>query len=284
LDNKLLEQSLSRHLSPARAKQLLRQRDLLQPGAEKQLLSIMFTDIADFTRLSEGMDSAELAKLMNNYFEDAISCVYATDGFLVKLIGDALFAIWNAPLEQPDHTERIFHTALLLQERVATFRAPNGVVLRTRIGIHSGVADVGNFGSAKRFDYTAIGENINLASRLEGLNKYLRTHILASRDAQAAVGDKFHFRCVGRFRFKGFGKTVEVHELLTEPAEWHKAFAEALQQFAGGNFDAAEATFCRVLKLQPDDGPSRFYLSQIQELRANPPTPDWSGEIELREK
>ena len=284
VDNKLLEQSLARHLSPARAKQLLHQRELLQPGAEKQLLSIMFTDIADFTKVSEGMDSAELAKLMNNYFEEAISCVYATDGFLVKLIGDAMFAIWNAPLEQPDHTQRVFRTALLLQERVATFRAPNGIVLHTRIGIHTGVADVGNFGSAKRFDYTAIGESINLASRLEGLNKHLGTTILASRDAQAAVASKFHFRCVGRFRLKGFEKAVEVHELVAEPAEWQTIFSEALQNFAAGHLDEAEDRLCRVLKLCPDDGPTQFYLAQLSRLRGQALPSNFKGDIELQEK
>jgi adenylate cyclase len=284
LDNKLLEQSLSRHLSPVRAKQLLRQRELLQPGAEKQLLSIMFTDIADFTRLSEGMDSGQLAKLMNNYFEEAISCVYETDGFLVKLIGDALFAIWNAPLGQPDHHERVFRSALLLKQRVAEFAGPNGIVLRTRIGIHTGTADVGNFGSTKRFDYTAIGENVNLASRLEGLNKYLGTEILASADAKAPVAGKFHFRSVGRFRLKGFERALEVHELLAEAADWHKTFAEALQQFTSRNFDAAEAAFCRVLKFNPKDGPARFYLAQLEHLRTNAPPPGWSGEIEITEK
>jgi adenylate cyclase len=244
----------------------------------------MFTDIADFTKVAEGMDSAELAKLMNNYFEEAISCVYHTDGFLVKLIGDALFAIWNAPIEQPDHIARVFQTALLLQQRVATFRAPNGIILRTRIGIHTGVADVGNFGSAKRFDYTAIGENINLASRLEGLNKHLGTHILASRDAQSAVADRFHFRCVGRFRLKGFEKTVEAYELLAAPADWQPIFAEALQHFASRNFDLAETAFCRILKVQPDDGPSRFYLSQLPQIRAHDLPSDWKGEVELLEK
>jgi adenylate cyclase len=284
LDNKLLEQSLSRHLSPARTKQLLRQRELLHPGAEKQLLSIMFTDIADFTKLSEGMDSGELAKLMNNYFEESISCVYETDGFLVKLIGDALFAIWNAPLGQPDHHERVFRSALLLKHRVAEFAGPNGIVLRTRIGIHTGVADVGNFGSAKRFDYTAIGENVNLASRLEGLNKHLGTQILASADAKAPVAGKFHFRNVGRFRLKGFERALEVHELLAEAADWHKTFAEALQQFTSRNFDAAEAAFCRVLKFNPNDGPARFYLAQLEHLRTNAPPSGWSGEIEITEK
>ena len=284
LDNKLLEQSLSRHLSPARAKQLLHRRELLQPGAEKQPLTIMFTDIADFTRLSEGMDSDALARLMNDYFEEAISCVYETDGFLVKIIGDALFAIWNAPLEQPDHSERAFRAALLLQQRVANFRGPNGIVLRTRIGIHAGVADVGNFGSTRRFDYTAIGESVNLASRLEGLNKHLGTHVLVSRDAQAAVAHKFHFRGVGRFRLKGFEKSVEVYELLAQPAEWHKAFADALQQFTAGAIADAESGFRRVLKLHPGDGPSQFYLLQLQALRAGPLPAGWSGDIELHEK
>lgn len=284
LDNKLLEQSLARHLSPVRAKQLLSRRELLRPGAEKQLLSIMFTDIADFTKLSEGMDSGALAKLMNNYFEQAISCVYETDGFLVKLIGDALFAIWNAPLGQPDHHDRIFRAALLLKQRVTEFAGPNELVLRTRIGIHTGVADVGNFGSAKRFDYTAIGENINLASRLEGLNKHLGTQILTSRDAQAPVANRFRFRYLGRFRLKGFEKAVEVHELLTERAEWHNIFAEALQHFTARNLEAAEDSFRRVLKFNPNDGPSGFYLSQIQHLRMTPPPPTWTGEIELSEK
>lgn len=284
LENKLLEQSLARHLSPVRAKQLVRQRELLQPGAEKQVLSIMFTDIADFTKLSEGMDSDDLAKLMNSYFEEAISCVYETDGFLVKLIGDALFAIWNAPLPQPDHHERVFRAALLLKERVTEFKTSGGLVLRTRIGIHSGVADVGNFGSSKRFDYTAIGESVNLASRLEGLNKHLGTQILASGEAQSAVATKFDFRYLGRFRLKGFEKGIEAHELLAAPAEWQKAFAEGLDHFRGRNLDAAETAFARVLKANPNDGPSRFYLAQLRELRANPPDAKWGGEIELKEK
>ena len=145
-------------------------------------------------------------------------------------------------------------------------------------------ATVGNFGSAKRFDYTAIGENINLASRLEGLNKHLGTQILASRDAVAPVSEKLHFRCVGRFRLKGFEKAVEVHELVVEATPWHKLFAEALALFSQRKFDAAEDSFCRVLKAVPEDGPTRFYLDRIRELRTNSPPTGWAGEIELAEK
>src|SRR5690242_6085910 len=156
---------------------------------------------------------------MNNYLEQAISCDPATDGFLVKLIGDAMFAIWNAPIAQPEHQERALRAVSLLQERLQRFPT-----MRTRVGIHTGVADVGNFGSSTRFDYTAIGENINLASRLEGLNKYLGTTVLLS---QAVVQDKTLTRYVGRFRLKGFEKAVEVFELAGEErSAWREAFAE----------------------------------------------------------
>jgi adenylate cyclase len=277
VQNRLLEQSLARHLSPARVKQMLKQPELLRPGAEKQLLTIMFTDIADFTKLAEGMDSDELAKLMNNYFEQAISCVHETDGFLVKLIGDALFAIWNAPIAQADHQQRALKTALLLQERLVQFSA-----MRTRVGIHTGVADVGNFGSSTRFDYTAIGENINLASRLEGLNKHLGTTVLLS---QAVAQDSRLTRNVGRFRLKGFEKAVEVLELVGEErSAWREIFAEALNCFQKRDWDTAESCFCRVLKVRADDGPARFYLEKITELRTQALPENWQGEIELKDK
>jgi adenylate cyclase len=285
VQNRLLEQSLARHLSPARVKQMLKRPELLQPGAEKQLLTIMFTDIADFTKLAEGMDSDELAKLMNSYFEQAISCVHETDGFLVKLIGDALFAIWNAPIAQSDHQQRALKTALLLQERLVQFPA-----MRTRVGIHTGVADVGNFGSSTRFDYTAIGENINLASRLEGLNKHLGTTVLLSETAQSGAGDLGLTRYVGRFRLKGFEKAVEVFELIgqrdqaEETCSWREAFAEGVNQFHKRNWDAAETCFCKVLKIRAADGPATFYLARINELRSQELPATWQGEIELTEK
>ena len=187
-------------------------------------------------------------------------------------------------MPQADHQQRAFRTARLLQERIADFRAePAGVAIRTRIGIHTGPADVGNFGSATRFDYTAIGENINLASRLEGLNKYLGTTVLASREAQTAIEGQMLTRFVGRFRLKGFAKPVEVYELGGK-APVSEPFTEALKRFAQRDFQGAEDWFCKVLKLGPDDGPSRFYLARIGELRQRPLPEGWAGEIELTEK
>lgn len=291
VQNRLLEQSLAAHVPPARVKQLMQNRELLHPGAEKQELSILFSDIANFTTISEGMDSDDLAKMMNEYFEGAISRIHQADGTVIKLIGDAIFAIWNAPTPQPNHRELACRGALLLRDQVTQFiGSGTGKPLVTRIGLHTGVANVGNFGSTTRFDYTAIGENINLASRMEGLNKYLGTTVLATRDTQRAVEDKLITRYVGHFRLKGFEKAVEVYELIgdlslaesTKP--WRDAFAEALQHFKARNFDAAEAGMKRVLQLRPEDGPAKFYLKEIAEMRQNPPEPDWAGEIELKEK
>ncbi len=290
-ENRLLGVTLGQHLSPSRVKQLLKTRDVLHPGAEKTELSIMFTDIADFSVISEHMDSDELARLMNDYFEAAISCVHETDGFLVKLIGDALFVIWNAPIAQPDHRERAARTALLLQQRLVAFTgAKNDRALRTRIGLHTGVANVGNFGSATRFDYTAIGENINLASRMEGLNKHLGTGALATGETAAPLDGLVDMRMLGHFRLKGFQRAVAVHEILgpasnaetTRP--WRETFAQGLRHFQQREMDRAREAFVRTLELRPDDGPSLFYIGMMEELVLELIADDWHGEVDIKEK
>jgi adenylate cyclase len=162
--------------------------------------------------------------------------------------------------------------------------------LRTRVGLHTGVVCVGNIGSSTHFDYTAIGESVNMASRLEGLNKQLGTNILATRDIQKAVDGQLVSRLIGHFRFKGFDQVVEVHELLgpldiqESTAGWRNAFAEGLHHFQRMSFDEGESCFKRTLEVRPNDGPSRFYLERIQELKCRPPSSEWTGEIDLREK
>lgn len=290
-ENRLLGVTLGQHLSPSRVKQLLKTRDVLHPGAEKTELSIMFTDIADFSVISEHMDSDDLATLMNDYFETAIACVHATDGFLVKLIGDALFVIWNAPIGQPDHRERAARTTLLLQQRLVSFSgAGTDRALRTRIGLHTGVANVGNFGSATRFDYTAIGENINLASRMEGLNKHLGTTVLATGETAAPLDGLVDMRMLGRFRLKGFQRAVAVHEILgpAENAEatrpWRETFAQGLRHFQLKEMDRAREAFMRTLEMRPDDGPSLFYIGMMEELVPELIAENWQGEVDIKEK
>jgi adenylate cyclase len=284
-----VEQSLSLYLSPKLVKKFTKDPTLLKPGAVKHLLTILFTDIAGFTTISEGMDPDELARLMNEYFQTAVhNCIHATDGTVVKYIGDAIFAFWNAPEFQGDH-------AYLACDAALRFRAlkalkVNGHELITRIGLHTGVANVGNFGSDTRVDYTAIGENINLASRMEGLNKYTGTVALITADTQREVGSRLLTRYLGLFRLKGFEKAVGVYELIGRPEqeaesrELRERFARALEKFMKRDFAGAEEGFRHALEVSPQDGPARFYLEQIEELRATEPPAEWKGEIILKDK
>lgn len=291
VEKKNLEHSLHLHLSPNRVQQILRRPELLKPGAEKQEITILFTDIANFSRITGRMDPGDLFQLLNNYFEIALGCIHKTDGTVIKLIGDAIFAIWNAPFQQKDHQARACQTALLLRDTLVEFDlSKQSLPLHTRIGLHTSEAFIGNVGSSTRFDYTAIGDGINLASRLEGLNKFLGTDILATRDTQKWVEDAMVSRLVGHFRFKGFDRIVEVHELLDDRAhedksrDWRGTFEKALYHFQRGSFDEAESGFKRTIELRGDDGPAKFYLNEISQYRTHPPPTDWAGEVIIREK
>lgn len=290
VENKLFVQSLEMYLSPKLVKKFAADKDrkLIKPGAEKQKLTILFSDIAGFTTVSEGMDSDELAKMMNEYFQGAVGgCIHATDGTVVKYIGDAIFAFWNAPDPQNDHAVRACEAALHFRE--LSKQPVRGRQLVTRIGLHTGVANVGNFGSETRVDYTAIGENINLASRMEGLNKYLGTDVLITGDVKKEIGDRFITRHLGRFQLKGFEKSVDVHELVglkgsASAPDWHREFEQALNLFQQRDFGAAQMSFERVLASESEEHTTRFYLKHLKEVVENPPPENWSGEVELKEK
>ena len=289
VQNKLYEQTLALYLSPKLVKKFASNKELLHPGAKKETLTILFSDIANFTSISEGMEGDDLARHMNSYFQSAVAhCIHHTDGTIVKYIGDAIFAFWNAPDPQSDHALRACEAALRFRDQPPQYM--NGQQLVTRIGLHTGVANVGNFGSTARVDYTALGENINLASRMEGLNKHLGTDILITGQTQEGASENITTRFAGHFRLKGFEKAVAVYELLglrdlAEPTlAWRATFEQALKAFSQTDFDAAERGFRCTLELRPDDGPANFYLRQIADLRLHAPAPGWTGEIELKEK
>jgi adenylate cyclase len=287
LERRLYEQTLALYLSPKLVKKFAQDKRFREPGAEKQMLTILFSDIANFTSMSEGMDSDELARVMNSYFQLAVSqCIHATDGTVVKYIGDSIFAFWNAPDQQKDHAARACEAALLFRDRVK--QSVNGQPLVTRIGLHTGIANVGNFGSTHRVDYTALGESINLASRMEGLNKYLGTRVLVTGTTHGEISGKFVTRFIGQFRLKGFEKQVDVFELLGgDPSAvppWLKLFYSALEAFMQQDFATATNRFSAVLNAQPEDGPSTFYLHKMAEFHVMPPPQNWAGEIEIREK
>ncbi len=289
VQKRLYEHTLALYLSPKLVKKFSSNPKLLKPGAEKQVVTLFFSDIADFTSIAEGLDSDELAGLMNKYFQSAVAhCIHRTDGTVVKYIGDAIFAFWNAPEAQADHAYRACEAALRFRDQgvVVVHDRP----LKTRIGLHTGIANVGNFGSDDRVDYTALGENVNLASRLEGLNKYLGTECLMSEATKGELGDQLVTRGLGSFQLKGFEGLVEVHELVGWPEArektrvWREAFAEALANFEQRNLEFATIGFNRVLELKPEDGPSRFYLGRIAEVAKEQPGSVWATHTMLSQK
>ena len=289
VQKKLLEQALARFLSPKLVKKFAGSPEVLKRGANSQVLTFLFSDLADFTTITEGMAPDELAAMMNHYFEIAVvGCIHRTDGTVVRYIGDGIYAFWNAPELQSDHAIRACRAALYFRDQVIT--RPDGQPLYTRIGLHTGMANVGNFGSTTHIDYTAFGENVNLCSRMEGLNKYLGTRVLITGETKNEIGNLLVTRPLGRFRLKGFKKAVDVLELVgtLESAEstrpLHEAFAQGLKLFQEKQFAGAEAVFRKILKTAPEDGPAKFYLKLIVRLPEHPLPADWAGEVELTER
>ncbi len=292
VERAVLERSLSLHLPERRVKQILKSPELLAASAEKQEVSLMFTDIADWSTISDRVAPDRLFKHLNRYFDKTIPCVHKENGMVLQLIGDAIFAIWNAPEPQQGHQELACAAALKLRDELIEFESGNeNYPLRTRVGLHCGPASVGNCGSAERLVYTALGAETNMAARLEGLNKYLGTQILASdRIVTESVEEKFTWRCIGRFKLKGSDRILEIYELvdLREKEEasraWRKLFSTGLRHFQHQEWDDAIAAFSQVIVMRSDDGPSRFYLRQIEKLREGPLPPKWFGEVSMDEK
>lgn len=291
LETQFLERSLSLYLSPKTVQSFLLQPELLRPGGQRRRVSVLASDITNFSKISNRMDAEDLLGVLNQYYEEVIGAVHATDGTVLKLIGDAIFAIWNAPQEQPDHQDRAARTAILLQSKLVRLNERLDIPpMATRLGLHAGDACVGNMGSSTHYDYTAVGQTVNLAFRLESFNKQLGTDILASRDFLKGIGQQLTTRMIGHFRFKGFDGVFEVHEILggselaqaTQP--WRDSFGHAVHQFHRRSFPAAETALRETLELRPNDGPSLFLLERIAELRGAQLSRDWAGEIDLDQK
>jgi len=291
METQFLERSLSLYLSPKTVQSFLRQPELLRPGGQRRRISVMGSDITNFSKISNRMDAEDLLGVLNQYYEEVIGAVHATDGTIVELIGDAIFAIWNAPQEQPDHQDRAARTAILLQSKLVRLNERLDIPpMATRLGLHAGEACVGNMGSSTHYDYTAVGQTVNLAFRLESFNKQLGTDILASREFLKGIAHQLTTRMIGHFRFKGFDGVFEVHEILggselaqaTQP--WRDSFGRAVHQFHRRAFPAAETALRETLELRPNDGPSLFLLERIAELRGAQLSRDWAGEIDLDQK
>jgi adenylate cyclase len=267
---------------------LMAHPERLKLGGERRRVTLFFSDLAGFTSLSERLTPEEVVGLLNDYLSRMTDIILEEEGTVDKFEGDAIMAFWGAPLAQEDQALRACRAALRqqaalgeLNQRFADMGLPP---LATRIGLHSGDAVVGNLGSQKRFDYTVIGDTVNLASRLEGLNKFYGTFILASETTVAACGDGVEFREVDWVAVKGREAPVAVYQplglkgvLAPEEDPGNKEFAQALELYRQGEFSEAATLFQNILAKYPDDGPARVFQERCQKLQASPPPPGWDG-------
>jgi class 3 adenylate cyclase len=290
------EHTLRLHLGRARAQQVLANPALLRPGAIKHEVSFLFSDISNFSLISDRAAPDRLFKLLNRYYHATIGCIHEHQGTVMQLVGDSIFAIWNAPENQPNHQALACRAAWALRRKLNEFnqeiKDTSEDRLETRLGLHSGDACVGNLGSDDRFEYAAIGANTNLASRLEGLNKHVGTEILITEEMlTTAEAAGFVFRPVGQFKFKGLDKVAKVFELLGEKASieteplWVGRFKKALGHFKYKEFQEARKCFRETLQMRDvEDGPSKFYLQQIDKLQKVDLAADWLGVVKMEGK
>ena len=259
------------------------------PGGETRELSVMFADVAGFTNLSERMGTAVIG-IVSRYLDIASREVEATDGAVDKFIGDAVMALWGAPRPDPDQARHACLAALAIVQslKAAGVVDDRGAPLKVRIGIHSGQAVVGNIGSTRRLNYTAIGDTVNFASRLEGANKVFGTTILISEATLAAAGPGLVTREIADIAVVGKASSVRVHELVgaqpLEDAGWLADYAAALDAFRKGDFPAAIARLGPLLAARPEDGPGRWLKASAERLLAEPPPADWRGVVVLDSK
>ncbi len=296
-DRERIKRAFSLYLSPAMTKQIAEDPSKLDLGGEEIVATAMFTDIKGFTTVAESMTAKETAAMLNRYFSEATRHVFDSGGTLVKYIGDAVFAIWGAPLKMEDHAEKACEAALAMSRMQAGGDGTEGEdhpvrQLKTRIGVHTGPMLVGNLGSAQRFDYTAIGDAVNLSARLEGLNKLFGTRAMISGDTLAMAGGRFAVRKLGRVRVVGRGEPVTVYELLgrageatTPTAETVARFEAALAAFEAGRFSEAGAAFEAVaLEGEVADAPAAFYTGLCRRYHEQPPPGPWDGVVTAESK
>ncbi|MEY2485669.1 MAG: adenylate cyclase [Verrucomicrobiota bacterium] len=287
---KELRKAFGFYLSPQMADKIANSDFDLTPGGKVVDATIIFTDLENFTTLSEDLDPSEVSQILIAYFEQTTHCILENKGTIIKYVGDAVMAGWGAPIDEPEHAIRAAEAACDL--RCLTELEVRGKKLRTRIGVNSGKVLAGNLGSSFRFDYTMIGDTTNFASRLESLNKYLNTQVLISEAVREQLGDKFITRRLGEFRVAGKTRSVIIHELLCRCGDaqsgeesWIRVFEEGLGGFRAGEFSKACDLMNQTRHLRGgSDGPAEFYLRKIAAMKGNGNPADWTGIVELTEK
>ncbi|MEK7389145.1 MAG: adenylate/guanylate cyclase domain-containing protein [Elusimicrobiota bacterium] len=290
-----IQAAFSQYLSPEIVSRIAANPDMLTLGGERRDVTFYFSDIQGFTTFSEQLTPEKLTRLMNRYLGEMTDTILSSGGTLDKYIGDAIMAFWGAPAPCDDHALVACKAALSNQRRLAglreEFEREGYPPVRNRIGLNSGPASIGNMGSAARLSYTAIGDNVNLASRLEGANKAYGTYILISESTRQGAADAIEVRELDFVKVKGKNLPIRVYELLglkgeTDEGLLRKArrFEEGLARYRARAFKEAAAVFQAVINEFAQDHACEVYLERCRLCLETEPPADWDGSHALTEK
>jgi adenylate cyclase len=283
---RFISSAFGHYVSPQIVHQLMEHPERLSLQGEQKNLTVLFSDIQGFTSISEKMTSEELGRFMNEYLTAMSHIVLEHKGTVDKFIGDAIMAIWGAPVEDEAHAANCVQAAFKMMEKLKLLQEDwqkrDLPEVNIRIGINTGIMSVGNFGSDQRFDYTVMGDNVNLASRLEGANKVYNTNIIISEYTRGALGERFYCRLLDLVRVKGKEMPVRIYEPLCEgepEQELRKeteAFAEALHHYTNREFGKAEEIILALNQANPLQL-YELYLDRLAHFASNPPPEYWDG-------
>jgi class 3 adenylate cyclase len=280
---RLLRRSFALYLAPQVIERMLASNKLPVLGGETRDVTVFFSDMEGFSSIAEKMAPAELVAFMNEYLSAMTDIIESEGGYIDKYIGDSIVAVFGAPAVDKEHAISAAHAVLgcrvRLDELNQASAAFQGYKVVHRIGLNSGDALVGNIGSRRRFNYSVMSDAVNVASRLEGANKYYGTTILASQTTVTLTGSKFSWRELDAIRVLGRSNPVKIYELIAEAGEEtvqqaasRASYAEGLAHWRIGEFEAAAKCFKRFAHL---DKPSALFLSRANAFITDPPGPDW---------
>lgn len=282
-----LKNAFKQYLSPAVIEQLIADPSQLKLGGERKEISIFFSDLQGFTSISESLSPEALTELLNDYLSDMSKIILDSGGTIDKYEGDAIIAFWNAPARVEHHARSSLEAAWACQKKLEERRADfekraGGRPFKMRIGLNTGFAIVGNMGSVSRFDYTMLGDSVNLAARLEGLNKQFGSYTMCAEAAKKQAeesGTILKFRELARAAVVGKSEPVVVYEVMDEKTYNEKkalldSFDRGLKEFYAGNFKEALNIFAQTEEADP---PSKHYAEKCKTLISQKPEGEWLG-------
>ncbi len=289
----LIKTMFSTYVNPSFVEELILHPEKLTLGGERKELTVLFSDVEGFTTISERISPEELVGVLNEYLSVMSNLIIQNNGTLDKYEGDAVMAFWGAPIPQSDHALRACMTALQMQDALAVLRnewkTRGKPLFHARIGISTGEMIVGNMGGKGKFDYTVIGDSVNLGDRLEGANKQYRTKVIASQRTYDLVKNDILGRELDLITVKGRSEPLRIYELLQahqreiDPAlqVFLATYADALQFYRQRCWSEAIRAFASALRLQPEDYPSKMYHERAMIYSQTPPPEDWNGVFQM---